>query len=399
MLLAAGLVVFVALATLLVPWHPVDGGAPAPVPADSVFTAAELTAAENYSGWVRLWSRTGLVLSLAVACLLGLTPLGRRLMDRLPGPWWVRVVQGVAALTVLGSLVTLPTAVLVRRRQLEVGLSHQEWTGFALDRLLGVGVTTVATSLALVVLIACARRWRRAWPAVAGLLLAALVMLGSFVYPLLVEPLFNDFRSLPDGSLRQQVLALAEQEDVPVDDVLVADASRRTTTLNAYVSGFGDTRRVVLYDNLVDDAATGETLAVVAHELAHARYDDVLAGSLLGASGVVAGIGLLGLLLERRRGSGVADPRSVPLLLALFALASLLAMPVQNTISRKIETRADVTALETTQDADSFVALQRQLALRSLQDPTPASWSQFWFGSHPTVLERIALAERVAGDR
>ena len=133
------------------------------------------------------------------------------------------------------------------------------------------------------------------------------MLLGSFGYPILVEPLFNSFESLPDGDLRTQVLALADEEDVPVQDVLVADASRRTTTLNAYVSGFGSTRRIVLYDNLVDDLPEDQALSVVAHELAHARHRDVLVGSALGAAGVLAGIGALGLL--RRAPGGCRSQR------------------------------------------------------------------------------------------
>src|SRR5215207_4472103 len=173
-------------------------------------------------------------------------------------------------------------------------------------------------------------------------------MLGSFAYPLLVEPLFNQFTPLPDGPLRTAVLRLADDEGVPVDDVLEADASRRTTTLNAYVSGYGSTRRVVLYDNLVRDVPQNQVLSVVAHELGHARHDDVLAGSLLGAAGAVLGMGLLGVVLAgRRRGDEPEDPRrasdpaAVPRVLALVAVAGLLASPVQNGISRRIETRAD----------------------------------------------------------
>ena len=182
----------------------------------------------------------------------------------------------------------------------------------------------MVTSIALVVLVGVARRWSRAWPATAGVLLAGLVMLGSFVYPLLVEPLFNDFEPLPDGPLRTQVLELADQEGVQVDDVLVADASRRTTTLNAYVSGFGSSRRVVVYDNLVDDADDREILSVVAHELGHARHDDVLTGSLLGAAGALLGVGLLGLLVGARE---LADPRQVPRVLALVAIADAARQP------------------------------------------------------------------------
>jgi STE24 endopeptidase len=141
-----------------------------------------------------------------------------------------------------------------------------------------------------------------------------------------------------------------------------------------------------------------EALSVVAHELAHARYDDVLHGSLLGAAGAVAGVGLLGLVLARRRKDvpTAGEPEVVPLVLALVAVAGLLVSPVQSGISRKVETRADVTALAATNDPEAFIELQKQLATRSLADLTSPAWSHFWFGTHPTTRERIAIAEWVS---
>ena len=389
----AGALAFVVVAVLLVPWDPIPGGPLHPPPASSVFTAEQIQRAEDYSGTQRLLSWASLAVSLAVACVLGFSGIGTRFVDRLRGPWWWRVVVAVAALAVAGRVATLPFSIVLRHRALDYGLTNQAWSAYAVDQAKGLAVGVVATSIALVVLVGVARRWPRAWPAAAGVLLAGLVMLGSFVYPLLVEPLFNHFEPLPDGPLRTQVLALADQEGVQVDDVLVADASRRTTTLNAYVSGYGSSRRVVVYDNLVDGQSTDrEILSVVAHELGHARHDDVLTGSLLGAAGAGLGVGLLGLLL-----GGVADPRKVPRVLALVAIATLLASPVENGISRRIETRADVASLRTTHDPEAFIGVQKELALTSLADPTPYAWSQFWFGSHPTTLQRIALAERFRG--
>ncbi len=322
-------------------------------------------------------------------------------MERLPGPWWARVALGVAACDLAGRLVTLPFGIMLRRQQRDYDLSRQSWGGYAIDVIKGEALDIVVTSLALVVLIGLARRWRHVWPAIAAGLMALLVVLGSFVYPLLVEPLFNEFRSLPDGDLRTGIFRIAGEEGVPIDDVLVADASRRTTTLNAYVSGFGSTRRVVLYDNLVDDLPRDEALSVVAHELAHAKHGDVVVGTTLGAAGAVVGVGLLGLVVgwsRRRSGrdaAAMADVTVVPLLLALMAFGTLASAPVQNGISRQIETRADVDALRTTGDRAPFVELQRQLALRSIADPTPPAWSQWWFGSHPGVLTRVAIADRV----
>lgn len=386
-----GTLAFVALAWALVPWG--AGGGVDPAPADEVFTAAEIARAESFSRWARVWSWSSLAVSLLVACWLGLTSAGTRLVERLPGPRWLVVVLAVATCELVGRVITMPFAVALHQLRVDVGLSTQSWTSWLRDLAISRGVVIVSTSLVLLLVVVAAGRFRRAWPVVAGAGLAVLVPLVSFVYPLLVEPLFNRFEPLPDGSLRTSVLALAEREDVAVDEVLVADASRRTTTLNAYVSGFGSTRRVVLYDTLVEESPQGETLAVVAHELAHARHDDVLVGTLLGAVGSMAAVGLLGLVLGRRR--DVTDPRHVPRVLAFMAVGTLLASPVQSTISRTIETRADLDALAATGDGDGFEALQRHLAVRSLADPSPPAWSQLWFGSHPTVLERIGAARTV----
>ena len=396
---AIGGIAFVALAAWLVPWHPVPGGTPDPARASSVLGADQITRAREFSRLARLWSWSSLGVSLVVACVLGFTSWGPRLVGRLPGWWWVRVVLAVAVVELVGRVITLPFAVLLRRHVLAYGLSHQGWGGFVSDLVRTQVVTTIAVALLVLVLVGCARRWPRAWPAVAGGLLAALVLVASFVYPLVVEPVFNHFTPLPDGPLRTGVLQLADREGVHVDDVLVADASRRTTTLNAYVSGFGDTRRVVLYDNLVDGVPRDQALSVVAHELSHARHDDVLTGSVIGAAGAVFGVGLLALVVEtlaRRGRPGMGDPAVVPLVLALLAIGTLLASPIENAISREIETRADVDALYATDDPQAFIGVQRELMVRSLSDPSPPALSQFWFGSHPLGLTRIAIAQQMA---
>lgn len=393
---AIGGVAFLVLAALLVPWHPIPGGDLTPTDPSDLFTAAQLDRAEGFADRTRWWGLVSLAVRLVAICWLGFSRHGRALVARLPGPWWARVVLTVAAVEVGLRVLTLPFAILVRRQLLAYGLSTQSWPAWAVDLAKGEAVDVVAVSLALLVLVGCARRWQRAWPAIAGAIAAVLVVAGSFAYPLVVEPLFNHFEPLPDGSLRDGVLELADREGVEVDEVLVADASRRTTTLNAYVSGIGGSRRVVLYDNLVDDLPQDEALSVVAHELAHAQHDDVVTGTVLGAAGTCFAIGLLGLVLGRmRRRGSPADPAVVPLVLALYAVATVLSSPVQNTISRQIETRADVDALRATEDPAAFRELQRQLALRSVADPTPPAWYHLWFGSHPGVLTRTALADRV----
>jgi STE24 endopeptidase len=385
---------FVVAAWLLVPWQPAPGGMPPAVDPLSVFTVEQVARGEGFAQWARLWGWSSLAVQLAVVGLLGFTGLGRRLVNRLPGSWWVQVPLAVLTVSLLLRVCTLPLALAAQQHRLNNGLSTQPWSDWARDVLVSLAVSVVVTSVVLVLLVGLARWLPRAWVPVAAVLAGGLVVIGSLAYPVVVEPLFNRFTPLEDGPLRTQIMDVAEREGVPVDEVLVADASRRTTTLNAYVSGIAGTRRVVVYDTLVESLPDDQALSVVAHELAHARHDDVVTGTVLGALGAAFGVGLLGLLVggDRMRRASV-----VPLVMAMVAVGTQLASPVENGISRRIETRADVDALKATGDPVAFSEMQKMLALRALADPTPPGLSQWWWGSHPTVLERLALARGITG--
>lgn len=395
-LVLVGAVVAGVAALVWVPWGSLSGVHP--VTERDYFSASVLRAARSYSDtMLRLgWAETAV--SLVVAWLLALTPWGRGLVRPRRGPWWVRVLVGSLLLPLVSTVLTLPLVWLERRESLRTGLTHQSALGWWQDQGLSLLVSWVVTALVLLVLVGLARRSPRRWPLWAGVLLAVLTMLGSFVWPVLVEPLFNQFTPLAAGPLRGEILRLAGREHVRVSDVLVTDASRRTTTLNAYVSGFGSTRRVVVYDTLLDGPTRREVLSVVAHELAHARHQDELTGTVMWMGGTLAGVGLLGLVLSSARlrhpggSAGMGDPAVLPLVLALMALGSLLTAPLANGVSREIEARADRDALVATRDPGAMVRLQVDLARRSLADPTPPALQQWWFGSHPTPVQRIAIA-------
>ena len=408
-----GLVGLVVVAVGWVPWGLLPAARHLPrVAASQVLDPGQLARARAYAGAQRLIGLGSLVVSLVLTLVLGLTPWGARLVGRLRGWWWVRVVVGCLLLALAGRVVTAPFALAQRHRALQAGLSDQPLGSWLQDQAVSLGVGTVYTALAALVLIGLARRLPRTWPAWGALVSGVLVVLGSYVYPVLVEPLNNQFTSLPPGQLRDGVLRLAAREGVEVDDVLVADASRRTTTLNAYVTGFGHTRRVVLWDNTVRDLPRDEVLSIVAHELGHARNDDVLTGTVLGAFGAVLGVGLLGLLLAprarsgdparlvRRAGAGgPGDVRVLALLLALTATGELVSLPVQDTVSRALEARADDVALHATDAPGAFTRVQVQLVRRSLGDPDPPTLYQVVFGTHPSAVQRVGAARAFAEER
>ena len=395
---------FVLVVVLRTPWTPLPTPPGGHVPIDPAagLSADVVDRAASFAAALRPASLANLLLGLAVAALLALTRLGGRLVRAVAAPlgggWFWQVLLGTLALTVIGRLVALPLSVygeVVRHRY---GLSTRSWPLFARDVVVSAAIDAGLTALALAGLILLARRVPRFWWAWAAGAAALLVVIGSFLYPVVLEPAFNRFEPLPAGQLRTDLLALAEENGTPVQDVLVSDASRRTTGLNAYVSGFGSTRRVVLYDTVLGTLPDDEIESIVAHELGHVATDDVLTGTLIGALGAAAGVCVLGWLLTwtpllRRAGAdGPGDARVIPLALLLVAVGMLLATPVQNLVSRHIEARADVHALDLTKDPAAFVAMQQRLAETNLAEPDPPAAWQWFFGSHPTTAERVAMA-------
>ncbi|WP_369137617.1 M48 family metallopeptidase [Modestobacter versicolor] len=397
-----------ALAVVIVvvtPWDllPAPAGGRTPVDPAQAFTAEQIARAEDFTGQLRPASLTSLLLGLVVSAVFGLTRAGaataRAVARPLGGGWAWQVLLGGLAVLVAGRLVTLPLSAYGEMVRHRFGLSTRGWGLWARDVATSTGIDAGLTVLGMLALVALARRAPRTWWAWAGGAAAALVVVGSFLYPLAIEPAFNRFESMPAGELRTDLFALAERSGTPVQDVLVADASRRTTALNAYVSGFGSTRRIVVYDTVLDQLSAEEVESIVAHELGHVATDDVLTGTLIGALGAGAGVALLGWLLGstpllRRSGaSGPGDGQVIGLLLFLLAVGTLLSTPVQNLVSRHVEARADLHALDLTRDPASFIAVQRQLGEANLSDPDPPAVWQWAFGSHPTAAQRVAFAE------
>jgi STE24 endopeptidase len=405
------LVVAAGVAALLfVPWH----SAPAPR-ADQLAALQQLPAdkvsrARAFHSALRPGTYGALAIGLLIALLLGLTPLGARLVEwcgrPFGGHWVARAVLGGLAVVFIAALVTVPFSARQHVVMRDYGLSTQGWGGWIVDLLKGYAITAVLGGLTLLGFYAVTRYVPRWWWAYGAAGAAALVVLLSFVFPVLVEPIFNKFTPMPDGQLRSDLIAMAARDRVPVRDVLVADASRRTRTVNAYVSGFGATRRIVVYDTLLEQATPAEVESVVAHELGHAKRGDVITGTVLGAVGAASAVIVVYLLgswagLLRRAGiTAIGEPRSIALLLALAAIAGLLAGPAQNLMTRRIEARADAHALALTGDPTTFEAMQARLSTVNLSDPDPNRWEYLLFASHPSTVERMAAARAYArGER
>ncbi|MET7750971.1 M48 family metallopeptidase [Micromonospora sp. NPDC005367] len=407
LLALAGLALALVVTTaLLIPWN----RPPAPradqlaalraLPADQVAHGREFRAALRPAGYASI------VVGLLIALALGLTPLGSRLIELAGRPfgghWIAQAVLGGLAVVLIADLVTLPLSAWRQAVLTRYGLSTNGWAGWVIDLLKSYAVSAVVGAVALLGFYAVIRLAPRWWWAFGAAGAAGLVVLLSFVLPVLVEPVFNRFTPMEQGPQRTELMAMAARDGVPVRDVLVADASRRTRAVNAYVSGIGPTRRVVVYDTLLREAPPEEVTAVVAHELGHARDRDVTVGTLTGALGAAAAVVALYLIgswapLLRLAGvDSVAQPRAFPLLVALVTVAGLVATPVQALISRRVEARADAHALALTEDPAAFESMQRRLATVNLADPDPPRWEYLYSATHPSTVERMAAARAYA---
>ena len=394
---ALGAVVVAELAVwALSPEQP--GPAAVAVDALDYLDAGRLQQALEFRAETRVLGLLGIALELAA---LGLVTLGRpRFARRLLRRFEARPLLGAAAAGGLLSLslavLALPLGIWAQQLAVDVGLSVQSLGGWLFDRARSAGIAALYAAVGALLLILLQRRLPRAWWLAASGVVVSFAAIVTFLTPVVLAPIFNDFERLPDGPERSQVFSLADRAGVEIGDVYRVDASSRRTSLNAYVSGIGSTRRVVLYDNLLDATEGPALRSVVAHELGHVKANDIGRGLLFVA--LITPVGMLfvreaGAALAARSGAGPGQVAALPAYALALAIATLVLGIAGNQLSRAVEERADRFALELTDDPAGLIDLQQQLAERNLRDPEPPRWSRLLFATHPSTVERIGVAE------
>jgi STE24 endopeptidase len=357
------------------------------------FAADQLERIADYRRVTRLLLVASLLLQLAVIAVI--VWKAGAIADFLGGALHGRIRTGVGVglfVALALWIVLLPIGAISHWWQRRYGLSAQGYPGWLRDGALSLGVRMVLVAIAVAAAMFLAGKLGSAWWLAGAPVLVALAALFTLLQPLVVEPLFNRFEPVRDRRLVTDIEALAQRMGVQVDEVLVADASRRTTAGNAYVSGLGPSKRVVLYDTLLDGRFTdGEIRVITAHELAHVARAHLWKGIAWFALLAIPGVFLIAWITNRR--GGLDDPALVPLAIAVALVFFLATLPFQNVVSRRYEAEADWLSLEATREPDSAVALDRRLVTTNLADPRPPGWFHTMFGTHPAPIDRIAMAE------
>ncbi|HEU0303048.1 MAG TPA: M48 family metalloprotease [Gaiellaceae bacterium] len=389
--LGIGTVLLAAGAWVVVAWLLWDTSIPSGLripdrDARDYFTQAELDAADRYE----LFHRVNWLLSTVVLfVVLGLYAVrGARFMRESAAG---RIGTGML-LAMLGFglvwLVQVPFAVAGNWWDRRHDVSEIGYVELLFGGWLALGAQFLFLSLAVLIVMGLAGLLGDRWWIPGSLCFVALATLFVFVSPYLS----TQAHSIEDDALAADVRRLARLQGVEDVEVLVEDVDRYTSAANAYTTGIGPSRRVFLWNTLLDGRFEGrEVRAIVAHEFGHQSQDHLWEAIAWYALFAIPGAWAIA-RITRRRG-GMRQPEAVPLALLALAGLTLAAQPLQNVISRHMEAEADWEALETTRDPEAMTSLFQRFSRTSLGDPTPPGWAYVMFDTHPPLLDRIEMAQ------
>lgn len=351
--------------------------------------------------WILAW---GTVITVLVAWLLLQTRFSARLRDfaerRARKPFRQTLIYAAILLLVL-TVINLPWDLYVGYfREHQYAMSNQTMGAWLVDWLKGLALGVPIGALAIAALYSIVRRVRERWVYWATAATAVFLLFLTMINPVFVAPLFNDYKSLPTGELRESILSLARANDIPADDVYWYDASRQTKRISANVSGIAGTTRISLNDNLLNGTSPPEIRAVMAHEMGHYVLDHPVWLPIALALALGIGYWFVNRLFgrfQRRHGErwgvrDIADPAGLPLALAIFAVMMLLLTPLRNTIIRTGENQADAFGLEAAREPHGFASVAMRLS--SYRKIEPGALEEVLFFDHPSGRTRVERSMR-----
>jgi STE24 endopeptidase len=351
------------------------------------FTSAEVGRAARYAhGEQALWLLSTAATLIALIVLVVRLP--RTVHEMGLGRIGSAIVVGMVLLVTLW-FVGLPFSLADLWWQHHSGLGPFDILAWLNGQWAVLAPEVVSVMLSIVLLVGLAGRFRRWWLIAAPVfvMIAALYAFGSaYLLAAATQP-------LRDAKLRTDIVRIERVEHVSGTPVRVQDVSTWTSQANAFTVGFGPSTHVVVWNTLLDGRfSRGEEDVVLAHELGHVRSRHIL--KALGWTALIVGptLWLVGLALRRR--GGIGDPANLPLAILVLTVLALVTAPLQNAVSRRYEAEADWRALNATRDPASATKLFRSFETTSLEQPSPSLWDYLWLENHPTLMQRIAMAER-----
>ena len=377
---------WVALAWLL--WGSVvpDGLALPHVDVDAVFGQALVDRAQRYERFLLVLWVLGVVVTLGTLAIYARVG-GRFTEESAAGPLGTGMLLGMLGLAILW-LTQLPFTVVGLWWSRRHDVSHMGYFEAVFGDWVALGATFISVCVALLIVMGLARRVGSWWWIPGAAVFTAIAAVGVFVGPYL----YTGLERPDDAGLVARYDRLQRAEGLHGIPLRVESVSEETSQANAFAFGLGPSRRVVVWDTLLDGRfSPNEVDVVLAHELGHHSGDHI--AKAIGWFAIFALPGALVLMLATRRRGGMGDPRAVPLALLVAAAWTLVTTPAQNVVSRRAEAEADWKALQTTRDPEAARGLFREFAVTSLGDPSPPTWAYVLLETHPTLAQRVAMAD------
>lgn len=349
--------------------------------------------------WLILWN---FLVIVAISIFLLQSRISARLRDfaeRATGFKAVQVVFFAIPYFILAWILSFPLNAYEHFfREHQYGMATQNFAQWFREELIGLGVTLAAGAILLIALYAVFRRVPRAWWIWGTIVAVIFSLIGNFIAPLYIEPLFNTYKPLEDRAIRDPILAMARANEIPVTQVFQVDASRQTTKISANVAGLLGTTRIALNDNLLKQCTLPEIRAVMAHEMGHYVLNHGVKLTLYFGIFFLVGFALTRALFEsavRRWGDrwgvrGIADPAGLPLLALILSALSFVLTPLNNTVTRVTEREADAFGINTAREADGMAKVALKLGVYRKLNPGPLE--EFVFFDHPSGRARIRMA-------
>ncbi len=269
-------------------------------------------------------------------------------------------------------------------------LTNQSFNGWLIDYLKSFMVSFFVYLFLLGGLYLLLNHASRYWLILAIIVLIIFIVLGTYLYPLIIDPLFYKFEPLENRQIRSEIKTMAQKIGIGVEEIMIADASRRTMKSNAYFTGIGKSKKIVIYDNLLNNFSEDEALAVIAHEMGHWKKMHLFLQVVMASIGGIIVMFFIKLIINAM---GIrTDFKSIIIAFLIFSLLSFIALPLQNYISRQFEKEADRISINLTQKPEVHIELMQKLAKSNLSNVEPNKVIKYILYSHPSIMERIKMA-------
>ncbi len=357
------------------------------VPAHTIFTRGQLHSGSTYAAVadVVFWG----TIVVKVAALAAFARWGLRwTRESAAGPLGTGMLLGMLGFA-LAWVVELPFAVLDLWWQRRHDVANVGYAAYLFGHWLQLGSEFTLLCLALAIAMGLARRFPESWWLLAAPIFVGLAALSIFITPYLIPT-----HRLANPQLRAIATKLERIDGVHHVPVRVEDVRSETSLPNAESVGLGPSRRVILWNTLLDGSyTTGQLKLVIAHELGHVSRRHLL--KEVGWFALLAFPVTFVLSIATRRRGGMGRPEAVPLAILALVVVTFIATPLQNLVSRHLEAEADWVALRSTHDPGDMVSLFRAFS-DATPDPAPSTWDYVWLENHPTIAQRIAMARAYA---